>query len=235
MTGVTGDQHRHGDAALDTAGALADPVRRRLFRFVVDSTEPVSRDEAADAAGIGRSLAGYHLDQLVNDGLLAASFARRSGRAGPGAGRPAKLYARADVEVTVQLPPRDDTLVARLLATAVEADATGEARKALRRATRAAGRALGHQLTGASIDGVVRALDERGYAPLESEDCIRLRNCPFHHLVDEHLDLVCSLNKDLLGAAVTTADVDLRAELDPQPGQCCVVLRPARRIARGEN
>jgi predicted ArsR family transcriptional regulator len=229
---MTGDQRRRGDAALDAVGALADPVRRRLFRFVAASTEPVNRDEAAEASGIGRSLAGYHLDQLVDDGLLAVSFARRSGRAGPGAGRPAKLYTRADVEVTVQLPPRDDAIVAHLLATAVEADATGEARKALRRATRAAGRMLGHELAGASVDGVVDALDARGYAPLASGDCIRLRNCPFHHLVGEHLDLVCALNKDLLGSAVTAADVGLRAELDPQPGQCCVVLRPARTTAR---
>ncbi len=228
MAGMNRDERKDRDAALDAAGALADPMRRRLFDLVVESTEPVSRDEAAAAAGIGRSLAGYHLDQLVDDGLLAVSYARRSGRAGPGAGRPAKLYTRADLEVTVQLPPRNDALVAHLLAMAVETDRSGEARKALRRATRAAGRALGHELAGASVDGVMRTLDARGYAPLSSEGCIRLRNCPFHHLVDEHLDLVCTLNKDLLTSAVNTADVGLRADLDPQPGQCCVVLRPAQ-------
>src|SRR5438445_12391996 len=94
---------RSGDAALDSAAALADPVRRRLHRFVTEATEPVGRDEAATAAGISRSLAGYHLDQLVDEGLLATTFARRGGRSGPGAGRPAKLYERAPVEVTVQL------------------------------------------------------------------------------------------------------------------------------------
>src|SRR4051794_32441309 len=99
---------RSGDDALDSAAALADPVRRRLHRFVVGATEPVGRDDAAAAAGVSRSLAGYHLDQLVEQGLLATTFARRSGRSGPGAGRPAKLYERAPVEVTVQLPSRDD-------------------------------------------------------------------------------------------------------------------------------
>jgi len=219
------------DEGIAAAAALADPVRRKLYRFVVEATQPVGRDEAATAAGIGRSLAGYHLDQLVEDGLLEASFARRSGRTGPGAGRPAKLYQRADIEVTVQLPPRDDALVAHLLATAVEADSSGAARSALRTATRAAGRALGRELSGASVDDVVETLDEHGYAPIADEGGIRLRNCPFHHLVGDHLDLVCSLNHDLLGAAVNTADVGLRAELDPQPGQCCVVLRP--RTPRG--
>ena len=112
-----------------------------------------------------------------------------------------------------------------MLATAIEHDTTGTARAALRRATRAAGRTLGRELTGAEVDGVLQALDERGYAPVIREDGIRLRNCPFHHLVGEHLDLVCTLDRDLLGTAVTSAKVGLRAELDPQPGECCVVLR----------
>ena len=213
----------------DAAAALADPVRRRLYQFVVDASGPVGRDEAAAAADIGRSLAGYHLDQLVEDGLLHVSYARRSGRTGPGAGRPAKLYERADVEFTVQLPPRDDAFLAHLLASAIEADTSGAARSALRTATRAAGRALGRELSGASIDTLVDRLESRGYEPVRDENGVRLRNCPFHHLVSDHLDLVCALNHDLLGSAVTAAKVGLRAELDPQPGQCCVVLRPRTR------
>src|SRR5687768_8396584 len=106
---------KEGAEALDVAAALADGVRRRLFAYVVEATEPVGRDEAAAAVGIGRSLAAYHLDQLVGAGLLVASYARRSGRTGPGAGRPAKLYGMAAVEVSVQLPPRDDALLADLL------------------------------------------------------------------------------------------------------------------------
>jgi predicted ArsR family transcriptional regulator len=217
---------KSGDDALDVAAGLVDPLRRRLYTFVAGANEPVSRDEAAEAAAIGRSLAGYHLDQLVEDGLLDVSYSRRTGRTGPGAGRPAKLYRRANIEVTVQLPPRDDAFVAHLLATAIESDPSGVARTALRNATRAAGRALGRELAGTSIDQVVDALESRGYAPAVSDDGIRLRNCPFHHLVTDHLDLVCMLNRDLLGAAVTTAELGLRADLDPRPGQCCVVLRP---------
>ena len=214
--------------SFDAAAALADPLRRTLYRFVTAADEPVGRDEAATAAGIGRSVAGYHLDHLVEDGLLEASYARRSGRTGPGAGRPAKLYRPASIEVTVQLPPRDDVLVADLLATAIEADRSGAARAALREATRAAGRALGRDLAGASPAAVVDVLESRGYAPAVGDEGIRLRNCPFHHLVEDHLDLVCTLNRDLLSTAVTTAKAGLRADLDPQPGQCCVVLRPGR-------
>jgi predicted ArsR family transcriptional regulator len=218
---------RAGPEALAAAASLADPVRRRLYDLVVGSPEPVSRDDAAAAAGIGRSLAGYHLDQLAEEGLVVTSFARRSGRSGPGAGRPAKLYAAAAVEVTVQLPPRDDALVANLLASAVEADPSGTARDALRQVTRAAGRAIGAELDG-SRAAIVEALDARGYAPVDEDDEIRLRNCPFHHLVDEHLELVCSLNEDLLGAAAEAAAAGLVTVLDPRPGRCCVVLRPSR-------
>jgi predicted ArsR family transcriptional regulator len=142
---------------------------------VVGAEEPVGHEEAAEAVAIGRSLAAYRASRL-----------RRVGRGG----RPAKLYLRANIEVTVQLPPRDDALVAHLLATAIETDRSGVARAALRNATRAAGRALGRELTGTSVDQVVDALESRGYAPAVSGDCIRLRNCPFHHLVDDHLDLV---------------------------------------------
>lgn len=216
---------RVGAEGIATAAALADPVRRRLFDLVVDAVEPVGRDDAAVGAGISRSLAGYHLDQLVDDGLLVVSYARRSGRTGPGAGRPAKLYAPAPVEVTVQLPPRDDALVAHLLATAIEREPSGSARDALRDATRAAGRALGAPLAGGSVEEVLDVLEARGYAPIDDGDEIRLRNCPFHHLVGEHLDLVCTLNEDLLGSAAEAAEVRLVAELDPQPGRCCVVLR----------
>jgi predicted ArsR family transcriptional regulator len=219
---------RQGDDALDVASSLGDPVRRRLYAFVAGAVGPVGRDEAATAAGIGRSLAAYHLDQLVDDGLLDTSSPRRSGRSGPGAGRPAKLYAAAPVEVTVQLPARDDALVAHLLATAIEDDSSGAARTSLRRATRAAGRALGRTVGGQTGDDMVGWLEERGYAPVETPDGIRLRNCPFHHLVENHLDLVCALNCDLLGSAASAAGLPLSAELDPRPGMCCVVLRPAK-------
>jgi predicted ArsR family transcriptional regulator len=234
-------ERRVGDAGLHAAGALADPVRQALYELVERSDEPIGRDEAATAAGIARSTAGYHLDQLVAAGLLTVTHARRSGRSGPGAGRPAKLYQRAPVEVTYQTPPRDDALVAHLLATAVESDPSGAARDALRAATRAAGRELAASLAEPTESALLAELARRGYQPGPCSDGFRLRNCPFHHLVGDHLELVCTLNADLLGAAVTAVDVGLSAVLDPQPGRCCVALvadadagdDPGERRARG--
>src|SRR3954465_4473481 len=74
---------------------LAEPMRRRLYLHVATSAEAVGRGEAGAAAGLPRAPAGFPLDRLVNEGLLDTEFLRRSGRSGPGAGRPAKLYRRA--------------------------------------------------------------------------------------------------------------------------------------------
>src|SRR5687767_2042609 len=107
---------------LDRVAGLADPVRRALYRHVTAAGEPVGRDAAAAAAGISRSLAAYHLDRLVDDGLLEAKFQRLSGRTGPGAGRPAKVYSRSASRFEVSVPARDYEVPARLFATAIERD-----------------------------------------------------------------------------------------------------------------
>ena len=99
--------------------SLAEPQRRALYRFVVERGDAVSKDEAAEAMGVARTVAGFHLDRLVADGLLTTEFRRLTGRQGPGAGRPAKLYRRAPGEISVSLPPRQYDLAAALLASAV--------------------------------------------------------------------------------------------------------------------
>src|SRR4051812_34198583 len=107
-------------AQVTAVAALAEPTRRRLYEYVVRRPQPVGRDEAAGAVGVPRATTAFHLDRLVADGLLEVSFERRSGRTGPGAGRPAKLYRRSDCAVAVSLPARHYELAAELLAAAVE-------------------------------------------------------------------------------------------------------------------
>ncbi len=133
---------QRSDQGLAAVSCLDDPVRRRLYEFVAARREPVGRDEAAAATGVGRPLAAYHLDKLVSLGLLTASFQRASGRGGPGAGRPAKRYARSASEFSVSVPPRDYELAARLLAAAVAADCGGTSRTALQAAARRFGSAI---------------------------------------------------------------------------------------------
>ena len=213
------------DRRVDRLGGLVDPVRRELYRFVAGSPALVSRDEAAAAAGVSRSLAAYHLDRLARDGLLEVSYERRSGRSGPGAGRPAKLYGRAAGEITVSVPPRDYELAARLLAAAVDAGDAEPVRTALTAAAKATGRAMGADARSGRRT-LVEVLDEHGYEPVtEDGGEVRLRNCPFHLLAEEHRTLVCGMNVAMLGGAST--GTGYRARLDPEPGWCCVRLHLA--------
>ena len=115
------------DDPVAAVAALAEPTRRRLYDHVVRQSAPVSRDEAAAALGVPRGTTAFHLDRLVADGLLDAHYERRTGRSGPGAGRPAKLYRRAACSVAVSLPERRYDLAGELLAGALEeAEASGE-------------------------------------------------------------------------------------------------------------
>jgi len=58
-----------------------------------------------------------------------------------------------------------------------------------------------------------------------------LQNCPFHTLAEQHRDLVCGMNLDLLCGAIDGADADdvLSARLEPEPGRCCVRMKPSGR------
>ena len=119
------------DRALEQLAALAEPVRRRLYQYVASRPAAVGRDEAANAVGVSRALAAFHLDRLVDDGLLVAEYRRLTGRTGPGAGRPAKLYRLSEHEVEVSLPPRDYRLAAGVFADALDGgdDVAGAARE----------------------------------------------------------------------------------------------------------
>ena len=224
------------DRQLTSLAGLGDPLRRTLYRYVAERGTPASRQAAAAAAGNRRPLAAYHLDKLIDDGLLEARYQRRGGRRGPGAGRPAKHYVRAGHQIEVSLPARDYAVLAELLAGAVEADASGSAQAALNRAASALGTELGAEAathTAADDDptpalaALRRALASRGYEPDDDADgTIRLRNCPFDRIAAHHRDLVCGANRAMLQSLTdhVGGDPPVRAVLDPQPGRCCVVL-----------
>jgi predicted ArsR family transcriptional regulator len=217
------------DSGLAAVSSLDDPVRGRLYRVVSASPAAMGRDEAAAAAGIGRPLAAYHLDKLVELGLLTASYQRPVGRTGPGAGRPAKLYARSKREFAVTVPRREYELAARLLAVAVQSDTGGQSRAALRAAARQYGASLASNraaTAGAASQGVQATLRQHGFEPWRDVDgAVKLRNCPFHQLAAEHRDLVCGMNLALIdGLTEGFGASGLRPRLDPEPGRCCVVI-----------
>lgn len=201
---------------------LGDPVRRRLYRHVAAGPDWVGRDAAAQAVGISRSLAAFHLDKLVDAGLLTASFRRLSERTGPGAGRPAKVYRRAEGEYAVSVPSRSYGAVSRLLAEVVDrAGLDRELQAAAREAGVSDGAAVGSE---GDLVGVLRT---RGYQPFWEGATLRLNNCPFRAVAEEFPALVCGMNLALVEGLLAghVESEGWSVAMDPHPGGCCVALK----------
>lgn len=232
------------DGQISGVAALAEPVRRDLYRYVVSQDHDVSRDEAADACKIGRPLAAFHLDKLVEQGLLEATYRRLTGRSGPGAGRPSKLYHRSARQLIVTLPPRSYELAARLFAEALDGPQTEAARVRLDRVARSFGESLGSDAAAnapetTEPDSLLIAaesvLTAYGYEPYrDAAGDIRLRNCPFHDLAQLHRQLVCGMNLQLMDGLVEALKLTgVTPVLDPRPGECCVAFRKS--LVKGGN
>lgn len=227
-SGVSADFERQ----LSGVAALADDVRRRVYEHVVSQPDAVSRDAAAEAAGIKRSLAAFHLDKLVAEGLLQVEYRRLTGKTGPGAGRPSKLYRRAEAQFDVTLPPREYDVAGHILAAAIaRSAATGsDVVAATRDVAYDHGRSLADGAEGEQVPAVAAILRENGFEPRVEQDRILLANCPFHALAQDFPDLVCGMNLALCrGITDATADVagGLEARLLPAPGRCCVTFEHA--------
>jgi predicted ArsR family transcriptional regulator len=209
-------------------GALADDTRRMLYEYVVAQPEPVGREQAASALGIAQHNVNFHLDRLVSEGLLEVDFRRLSGKSGPGAGRPSKLYRRARQEFAVSLPPRRYDLVADILAAAVGCAEAGKPwQQSLQEAAReegiGVGRAAGALDSGSSLQAIAGVLESQGYQPHVAGNVVELANCPFDALAHKHTALVCGLNRDFVqGVADGMGCSHVVARLEPEPGKCCV-------------
>jgi predicted ArsR family transcriptional regulator len=211
-------------------GLLGEPVRRRLYEWVVERGQPVGRDEAARSLGITRSLATFHLDRLAEAGLLDSGYQRLTGRSGPGAGRPARVYWRANRDFAVSLPERRYERVADMFATALERIGGGAPPDALRNAAHERGEDLGRGAAhgAGGRKRLLRVLEQGGYEPQPDDSgTVRLRNCPFDALVEHHRPLVCGTNLAFAEGLARGAGISgYRPVLDPQPGFCCVAFVP---------
>jgi predicted ArsR family transcriptional regulator len=216
--------------------ALDQPLRRDLYRLLSERNGWVTRDEAADALEVPRSVAAFHLDKLAAAGVVETTFLRTTGRTGPGAGRPAKVYRRGTAEVAASVPDRRYDLAGSLLATAIaESERTGApVSDCLTATARAAGTVIGAEAAAATgplmtrgdrRNAVIDVLARHGYEPVAgTRGEIALVNCPFHRLAEEHRSLVCGMNLDFLAGlleGIGPAD-RLDAHLAPEPGYCCV-------------
>ncbi|MFH7341158.1 helix-turn-helix transcriptional regulator [Streptomyces sp. KHY 26] len=224
-------------SAIDSVSVLSEDSRRRMFAFIRRAGHAVTRDEAAANVGISRKLAAFHLDKLVDAGLLRARYETPGGIRK--VGRRPKVYEPTDAQITVSIPDRRHELLADLLLEAVLTEGADE--NAVQSAMRTAGR-RGRQLGEAAreetrpgrlgpergLTACEALLEMYGYEPVrEAPTRLRLRNCPFHPLAVKAPDLVCGMNQAFLGGYLTGLEVNgIQAVLAPEPGECCVRLCP---------
>jgi predicted ArsR family transcriptional regulator len=215
--------------------ALCEPARRDLYLFVISRGGWVTRNEAAKALRLGPGMVAHHLDRLAEDGLLEVAYRRLTGRSGPGAGRPAKLYRRADRQFQLTIPPRNPAVVGQLLTEAIHrAGLEAEpVRRQLLEAAREAGVDAGHRgragrPTSSPGRAFVDLLSNLGYGPEESGGELMVTNCPYEPLAEQDPELVCSMNRALVegvmhGVGLRGAACSLRP---PTQGECCVRVTP---------
>lgn len=224
--------------ATEAVALLADDLRRRMYRFVRGAGRPVSREEVAATTDVSRKLAAFHLDRMVEAGLLKPSYARPRERGGPGAGRSSKYYEPSAVELEVSLPERRYDLVGSLLVEAVTDQKSDESiEDATLRVARERGLGVGRAErrkrglhppgTERTLKVAEKVLSENGYEPYRpTPKSVGLRNCPFHSLAQQSPDLVCSMNRSLLEGVVRgLGNRTVQAELAcAKPSDCCVTL-----------
>lgn len=212
---------------LDQLALLADGVRRRVYRVVAARfPKPVDRDEVAEAAGVSRGLAAFHLDRLAAGGLVEISYARRSGRTGPGAGRPAKFYRRAARAITVSLPDRRFDLATRVFA---EVANKLEAREHVIEEARAEGERIAvAEVRAGSSRTLAGVLAEQGFEPEHDGTTIRLRNCPFDAVAAREsgaaTPVVCTMARAFVEGIVHGLGADAEVRANSRPHLCCVAV-----------
>jgi predicted ArsR family transcriptional regulator len=106
---------------MDHLAAVGDPELREALLFARSRARPVTADELAQAKGLHRNVARSRLERLVEAGLLAVGFERRTGRSGPGAGRPAKTYSVVPQLDSIEFPGDQSDSLAGLLVAALAA------------------------------------------------------------------------------------------------------------------
>jgi predicted ArsR family transcriptional regulator len=209
---------------VDAVGVLSDRLRGELYRLVAASDQPVSRDHVAEAAGTPRSTAAFHLDRLVEAGLLAVEHRRLSGRSGPGAGRPTKLYRATHTDVIGSVPERHYELAGELFAASIERAEREDVpvRAALDAEAHDFGLGIGREH--ASLE---TALTRCGYSPADDGGGgLTLENCPFHALATRHTPLMCGANLALVEGVVEATGDERIPSLEPSAGRCCVAIHP---------
>jgi predicted ArsR family transcriptional regulator len=226
-----------GSSAIRAVAALDDQFRRAIYRFIRQARRPVTRVEAASHVGISSRLAAFHLDKLVDAGLLQVGERSRDAAA---VGRPPRVYEPADTDITVSIPQREKDLLASILIEAVRTTTPGgQPIDVAKRVAGARGQRIGAEARARLRPGRLGAeraltaassiLSAYGFEPaMSATSCVRLYNCPFAPLSRQATDLVCGINHALLtGLLAGLESSNVRAVLQPATERCCVELHTA--------
>src|SRR5436189_3309212 len=178
--------------------AIGDQELRETLLYARAQPLPVTADEVASAQRIHRNVARGRLERLADAGLLIASFERRTGRTGPGAGRPAKTYRVAPELSAIEFPERRYEQLIGLVVDALPERGRGARLHGIGvdfgRALARAARLRPSDTFGGALRRVCRALGSLGYQAAVTEvtgrsGVISTATCPLRPLVRARGDL----------------------------------------------
>ena len=205
---------------------LDDPARWATYVAIRTAGRPLTRVEVAEEVGISVRLAAFHLEKLLSEGFVEATYERGEGLVG--VGHPAKRYRPTGLELEVSIPPRRYDLAAEILAEALEADSPASPLESLADVAAEYGRQVGRRTRARNGGGrLLTALRVVGYEPATSGDDVVLRNCPFRHVAQARPEIICQMNLAFVaGVLAGTKSRSVHAVLSPSTGRCCVVVTP---------
>ena len=205
--------------------ALGDS-RARVLQVLQSSRTPMGVNEVATRMGLHPNTARFHLDGLVEQGLVERSSEERGVP-----GRPRALYSAS--AGSRQAGRRSYRLLAQIL-TSYLASSTKQPEQAALTAGEEWGRFLGERPepfrrvdAASATRQLVDTLNDIGFAPEavteRRQRKILLHHCPFREAAEQHQSVVCTVHLGLMRGVLEELDAPLEASrLEPfvEPGLC---------------
>jgi predicted ArsR family transcriptional regulator len=221
----------------DLTQALGDPTRRAIYIAVRESAEPMTSGAVAELFDIHTNVARHHLDKLAAEGYVQVSHRRPNGRSGPGAGRPAKCYEVTEKPIDLHFPARRHDQLVDLLIRLVNRLSTGDVSSVAEDVGREYGRELAAEIGTPedsgyeeSVMAVAKAMTGLGFHMSPDLDGRRLltSSCPFGDAASGHPEVVCSLDRGIVGGLFEALRQPCEPVLHPNadPVEACVTEVP---------
>ncbi|HET6503742.1 MAG TPA: helix-turn-helix domain-containing protein [Amycolatopsis sp.] len=215
------------------SGPVLGSSRGRVLEVLRSAGGPLGVQDIAERTDLHPNTARFHLDGLVEVGLVEREAEERGQP-----GRPRMVY-RA---VVTDLPAgrRSYRLLAEMF-TSLIADTVPEPDKAAASAGEAWGRYLAerpppsHRVDAAeALRRLTAVLADVGFAPgevggefgTEANPVIPLRHCPFQEVAEQHREIVCALHLGMIRGVLAEVRAPLDAEgLEPFVGPSLCLAR----------